>query len=437
MGIYWRPRLTVLVALWLLAAFMQPAQATGGGGAAMLQTSCDDPPAVMAVGDLGAGMTGKAYTTLQGRTISEFDIEILGVLPGAIYPLIDMILIEASGPAVEAVGGIAGGFSGSPVYIDGKLVGAISYGFFGNSFVAGLTPAGDMLATASYPSAALPPIDSGGSSALEMIEASVGPLGSPRPLPVPVGVGGVSPRLMDDLQAEVRALGLPFMLYPATGSSPGGSDMGSPGVILPGESMSAVLSEGDSFAYGTGTATYCDGSTVIGWGHPFFWTGAVTMSMNEADVVTVIEDSTGFRNFKVVTLGESTGLIDFDGNAAIRGTAGQTPSSVPITSSVEFAEYGTSRLGRTDAYLTDDPFFSLGWTAASHLITNLDYVRGTGFSPGSSTVEWMVEGRRADDSPFSASFENKYWDPFVITDGSAYEMASFIDQLLFNPFEDV
>ena len=130
-------------------------------------------------------------------------------------------------------------------------------------------------------------------------------------------------------------------------------------------------------------------------------------------------------------------MIDFDGNAAIRGIAGQPAPSVPITSSVEFAEYGTSRQGRTDAYVTDDPFFSLGWTAASHLITNLDYVRGTGLSPGSSSVDWSVEGTRADGSPFSASFNNKYWDSFIITDGSAYEMASFIDQLLFNSFEDV
>ncbi len=437
MGIHWRPRLTVLVALLVLAAFMQPAQATGGGTGSMLQTDCDNPPAVMSVENITAGMTGKAYTTLQGRAISEFDVEVLGILPGGIYPLIDMILVEASGPAVEAVGGIAGGFSGSPVYIDGKLIGAIAYGFFGNSYVAGLTPAGDMLATSRYPSNVLPPIDSEASSALEMIEASVGPLGSPRPLPVPVGVGGVSPRWIDDLQAEVEARGLPFTLYPATGSSPGGSATDSPGMILPGESMSAVLSEGDNYAYGTGTATYCDGSTVIGWGHPFFWTGAVTMSMNEADVVTVIEDSTGFGNFKVVTLGEPTGVIDFDGNAAIRGIAGELAASVPITSSVEFAEYGNARDGRTDAYLTDDLSFSLGWTAASHLITNLDYVRGTGFSPGSSTVQWTVEGTRTDGSPFIASFDNKYWDPFVITDGSAFEMAFFIDQLLFNPFEDV
>jgi hypothetical protein len=437
MGIHRRSRLAVLTALLLLAAFMTPAQATGEDTASMLQTDCDNPPAVMAVEDIARGMTGKAYTTLAGRTISEFDVEVLGVLPGGIYPLIDMILVEASGPAVEAVGGIAGGFSGSPVYIDGKLIGAIAYGFFGNSFIAGLTPATDMLTTATYPTTALPQLDAETSSALEMIEASVGTLGSPRALRVPVGIGGVSPRWIDTLQAEVEARGLPFALYPATGAGSGGSDTGSPGVVLPGESMSAVLSAGDNFAFGTGTATYCDGSTVIGWGHPFFWTGDVTMSMNEADVVTVVEDATGFGNFKVITLGERAGRIDFDGNAAIRGIAGEEAPSVPITSSVEFAEFGTARDGRTDAYLTDDIFFSLGWTAASHLITNLDSVRGTGLSPGSSIVEWIVEGTRADGSPFEVSFDNKYWDPFVITDRSAFEMASFIDQLLFNPFEDV
>ncbi|MDH3540141.1 MAG: CHRD domain-containing protein [Acidimicrobiia bacterium] len=437
MGVHWRPRLAIFTSLVLLGAFMTPAQAGEDDPASMLQTDCDNPPAVMAVDDITRGMTGKAYTTLSGRTISEFDVEVLGILPGAIYPLIDLILVEASGPAVEAVGGIAGGFSGSPVYIDGKLIGAIAYGFFGNSFIAGLTPATDMLTTATYPAAALPQLNAAASTALEMIEASVGALGSFRALPVPVGIGGVSPRWIDALQAEVETRGLPFTLYPATGAGSGGSATGSPGMVLPGESMSAVLTTGDNFAFGTGTATYCDGSTVIGWGHPFFWTGDVTMSMNEADVVTVVEDTTGFGNFKVITLGEQAGRIDFDGNAAMRGIAGEAAPSVPITSSVEFAEFGTARDGRTDAYLTDDIFFSLGWTAASHLITNLDSVRGTGLSPGSSIVEWTVEGTRADGSPFDVSFDNKYWDPFIITDGSAFEMASFIDQLLFNPFEDV
>jgi hypothetical protein len=415
----------------MLAAFTPAASADVGS--AMLQTDCNDPPTIMPVSEIEPGMTGKSYTTLSGREITEFDIEVVGVLPGAIYPLIDMVLVEVSGETVEDAGGVAAGFSGSPVYVDGKLVGAIAYGFYGNAFIAGVTPAEAMADLAELPASA-PPVDTG--DALEMVTASVGNLGAPQLLPVPIGIGGVPPRWIEKIQAEIEARGLPFTVYPATGSGQGTTD-GSPGQVLPGESLSAVLSSGDAYGYGTGTATYCDGDTVLGFGHPFLWTGDVTMSMNEADIVTVVEDSTGFFNFKIANLGEPAGRIDFDGNAGIRGIAGEPAPSVPITSFAEFEELGNSRHGRTDVYVSDELFFSLGYTAAFHLLANLDHVSQTGFRPGTSSVRWTVEGLRADGSPFVASYDNMYWSPWSITDSSIYELASFVDQLLFNPFEDV
>ncbi|MBT8200673.1 MAG: CHRD domain-containing protein [Acidimicrobiia bacterium] len=428
-----RSMLAVCLSLLMVAGLAPSAGASGS----MLQTDCNNPPSVMAISDVRAGMTGKAYTALSGRTISEFDVEVVGVLPGAIYPLIDMVLIKVSGPAVDAVDGIAAGFSGSPVYVDGKLLGAIAYGFWGNSYIGGVTPAESMVDIASLPATSLSRLNARAERALSTIESSVGELGTPRPLPVPVAVGGVSPQRIAKLQAEVDAAGLPLKVYRAAGSTQSGSGGGSPGMIMPGESLSAVLSEGDAFAFGTGTATYCDGATVVGWGHPFFWTGTITMSMNEADVVTVIEDTSGFFNFKIATLGEPAGRLDFDGNAGIRGISGQAAPSVPITSSVEFAGHGATRQGTTNAFVTKDIFFSLGWTSAWHLLTNLDYVSGTGFRPGSSLVEWTVNGTRQDGTPFTASFDNRYWDSFSITDASVFELAGFVDQLLFNPFERV
>lgn len=294
-----------VISLLTLAMFAPAAGATGGGSASMLQTDCSRPPALMSVEDVHRGMTGKAYTTLEGRAISEFDVEILGVLPDAVYPLIDLVIIEVSGPAVEDVGGIAAGFSGSPVYVDGKLLGAIAYGFFGNSFLGGVTPAESMVQLAGFPASSTPDLSPAAAEQLELIEAAVGPLGAPQPIPVPFGVSG-SPDWVKGLEDRADEAGLPVTIYPATGSQ-GGSGSGSDGAILPGESLSAVLSEGDNYAFGTGTATYCDGSTVIGFGHPMLWTGEVSMSMNEADVLTVVEDSTGFGNFKLATLGEAVG----------------------------------------------------------------------------------------------------------------------------------
>lgn len=431
-----RPVQVVLFALFTLAVLLQPANATGGGSPPpMLQTDCNNPPSLMSIDDVSQGMTGKAYTTMADREVSEFDVEVIGVLPQVIYPLIDLIIVEVSGPAVEEVGGIAAGFSGSPVYIDGKLVGAIAYGFFGNPWLGGVTPAESMIEIAGFPSSPVPQLNEIARAELDLIEASVGPLGAPQPIPLPLGVTG-DREWVEELQARADKAGLPIAIYPAAGGQ-GGAGSSVDGNILPGESLSAVLSDGDRLAFATGTATYCDGSTVIGFGHPMLWTGEVTMSMHEADVLTIVEDSTGFGNFKLATLGEAAGRIDFDGNTGIRGISGQRAPSVPITSHVRFPDYGTSRTGQTNAYMTDSVIFSVGWTAALHLLTNLDAVSGTGFRPGSSSVEWTVSGTRADGSPFSASFDQKYWDAFSITDASIFEFASFVDQILFNPFEDV
>ncbi|NND13990.1 MAG: hypothetical protein HKO10_08495 [Acidimicrobiia bacterium] len=201
-----RSMLAVCLSLLMVAGLAPSAGASGS----MLQTDCNNPPSVMAISDVRAGMTGKAYTALSGRTISEFDVEVVGVLPGAIYPLIDMVLIKVSGPAVDAVDGIAAGFSGSPVYVDGKLLGAIAYGFWGNSYIGGVTPAESMVDIASLPATSLSRLNARAERALSTIESSVGELGTPRPLPVPVAVGGVSPQRIAKLQAEVDAAGLPL-----------------------------------------------------------------------------------------------------------------------------------------------------------------------------------------------------------------------------------
>ncbi len=430
-----RRTLFVFTVTATLSAFMTPASGTGTG----LQIDCNAPPMIMAVDDVAAGMVGTGHTVVEGRTVSAFDVEVLGVLPNAIYPLIDMIVVEVSGSVIDEVGGIAGGFSGSPVYVNGKLLGALAFGFFGNGRIGGVTPAEEMVRLVDFPMITTQvELDPAQQSALDMIEAGTGTVGAPYALPIPVGVTGVRADHMDALQQQIDQRGLPLHLYPATGGGSGSSGSGTAGAVLPGESLSAVVSSGDNAFFATGTATYCDGDTVIGFGHPFLWTGDVMLSLNEADIVTVVDDVTDlFGGFKLATLGEAVGRIDFDGNVGVRGFNGQLAPSTPITSSVGFAELGLTRQGRTDVYATGDMFFGLGGTAAFHLLANLDAVSGTGFRDGSSSVAWVVSGTRQDGSNFQLVRDNKYSSEFSITDESIFELWNQIDILQFNRFEEI
>ena len=279
----------IFIALATLSALTTPAVATGGRP---LQTDCSRPPAVFPIADIQVGMHGTGYTVVEGRSISEFGVEVIGVLPNAIYPLTDMVVVEVSGPVIDDVGGVVGGFSGSPVYIAGKLVGAIAYGFWGNSLIAGITPAEAMLGLIDYPTTlAQPVLTASAERALDMIETSTGALGGPRLLPIPVGVGGLNADRITALQQLFEERAIPVALYPTSGSGPGGGDGSLAEPVLPGQSMSAVIAEGDAFWFVTGTATYCDGDTVLGFGHPFWAAGPKTnMALHHSDVLTVVDD---------------------------------------------------------------------------------------------------------------------------------------------------
>src|SRR5919106_1701520 len=138
-------RFAVPLVAALLAATFVSSPARGDSALA-------DCAEVMPVSELAVGMTGTGYTVVQGRDPQPFSVELLGVYPNGMGPGRDIIIVETSGPAIDEVGGIWFGMSGSPVYIGGKLVGAISLGLvFGTSPLAGVTPAEDMADVLDYP----------------------------------------------------------------------------------------------------------------------------------------------------------------------------------------------------------------------------------------------------------------------------------------------
>jgi hypothetical protein len=290
-------------------------------------------------------MQGHGFSDLGGgRGIQRFDVEILGVLK-RFAPKQDLILAKVSGAGLEHSGIIAG-MSGSPIYVDGKLVGALAYGWpFSKDPVCGITPIQSMLDIRHAPPA--PPVPIGGPAvrAAELVsnfahrtfsgalEALLAPFRRPEgsasmaSLPIPVSFAGGaagSPGWFFGRVAEAAG----WVTAPAgsTGSSPS-TPAATP--VAPGSSLSTVLLSGDMLLAATGTVTWVDRDSVLAFGHPFLSMGPIEMPMARADVLTVLPSV--YRSFKFADTGPVFGSVTQDRSTGILGTFGTRARMVPIT----------------------------------------------------------------------------------------------------------
>jgi hypothetical protein len=305
----------------------------------------DVPTEIFPVEKLVAGMKGYGFSDLGGGLgIQRFDVEILGVLK-RYAPKQDLVLAKVSGAGLEHSGIIAG-MSGSPIYIDGKLVGALAYGWpFSKDPVCGITPIQSMLDIRHAPSA--PPVPIGGPAvrASEFaatfterrfsgaLDALLAPFkrsdgaGSMATLPIPVsfaGGAGGSPGWLFNRLAEAAG----WVAAPA-GSS-GQSGKPGPGTpVQPGSSLSTVLLSGDMLLAATGTVTWVDRDSVLAFGHPFLSMGPIEMPMAQAEVLAVLASLN--RSFKFADTGPVFGSVTQDRSTGILGTFGTRAKMVPIT----------------------------------------------------------------------------------------------------------
>ncbi|MCR4424729.1 MAG: hypothetical protein NUW23_00855 [Firmicutes bacterium] len=279
--------------------------------------------ATLPVSELSKGMTGIGRTVFAGTTPEDFNVEILGVLTGAGY-LGDLILIRVSGPAIERAGGIAAGMSGSPVYIGGKLVGAIAYVFPGSDhFVGMVTPIADMMRVLSYP---------------ERVQ-TVSRLPAGAAAATPVLVSGVFGRAYTRLEASLASLGLKAV--PAGGGAPSVSAKVASGPLVPGSSIGVQLARGDIELTAVGTVTYVDGGRFLAFGHPFLGTGQVELFACSAYVHgTIKSDNTPF---KMATPGQPVGTVTQDRLNAIAGRFGKDTAAIPATVQVIDSETGREK----------------------------------------------------------------------------------------------
>ena len=299
---------------------------------------------ILPIDRIQPGMRGYGISDMgDGKGIQRFDVEIIGVLK-RYAPRQDLVLARVSGAGLEKSGIIAG-MSGSPIYVEDKLVGALAYGWpFSKDPICGITPIQSMLDIRHAPPA--PPVPIAGSSAaavststlLEafttghfrehldpMLEAlRPRPSESLTPLPLPLSVAGLSPGGLFDRM--VQAAG--WMAAPsgaaASATSPAAFEP-----LRPGSAVATQLLSGDMDLSATGTVTWVEGGSVLAFGHPFLSMGPVSMPMAEANVLTVLPSI--YRSFKFAATGPVLGSITQDRSTGILGTFGSKAPLVPIT----------------------------------------------------------------------------------------------------------
>jgi hypothetical protein len=282
-------------------------------------------------------MRGVAYTVFEGVNPEPMGVEILGVLKDALGPGQDMILARLHGVKPEYTGVVAG-MSGSPVYIDGRLVGALSYriGQFSKEPIAGITPIALMLQVRDDDAGA------GSGTARAAVDGQPETQRLMRPMETPLVFGGFSQEAVERFGDRFRAMGL----TPVAGVGGADDTAVQPEPLVPGSAVSAVLVRGDLSMAGTCTVTYVDPKRLLACGHPITQDGPVDMPMTKADVLASL--ASPLNAFKIINTTETVGAFTEDRASAIMGRFGVKARMIPVeVEVVPPAEAGKAAAAKT------------------------------------------------------------------------------------------
>jgi hypothetical protein len=308
------------------------------------QTAQD--PQTIAVSEIHAGMRGVAYTVFEGVKPESMEVEVLGVLHNVNGPKGDIILVRLHGQKVEYTGVVAG-MSGSPVYLDGKLAGALAFriGEFSKEPIAGVTPIADMLEISALDrspgeetSAIKPSVNAIAGKTAAPGEASELP-GSNRdssgrdfahylkPIETPLVFNGFSEPAIHLFAGQFASAGI----VPVMGAG-SVSDDKQPEPLVAGSAISAVLVRGDMNIEATCTVTYVDPQRLLACGHPLLQFGSVDLPMNKAEVLATL--ASPLNAFKIVNTTEPVGTFVQDRHTGIMGVFDRKPEMIPVTLSI-------------------------------------------------------------------------------------------------------
>ena len=281
----------------------------------------------MPLADVRAGQRGEVWTVFQGTKPEPFTVEVTGIIQNALGPGKSIILCRLTDPRVQDMGAVAG-MSGSPLYIDGKFVGALSYQLqhFETVRYAGFTPAADMAEVSDRVAAGPVPwgSDNGGA-------ADAGDPSSFHAMKPVFALGGVSPRTAAIMAPEFESLGLSVVALGGSSQAAAGAgpDLGSGATLIPGDAVAVALTTGDITLAGTGTVSRVDGNRVVAFGHPMLGLGDVQLPMCAADVVAILPSTSD--SYKVANVGAVIGCISQDRLSAVSGLLGAGPEMTAVT----------------------------------------------------------------------------------------------------------
>ena len=362
---------------------------------------------LMPVEDLKAGMRGYAKTVISGDTIETFPVEVLGVTGSDSMGY--QILIKAGGDVIARSGGIAQGMSGSPIYIDGRLAGAIAYGkAFTDPHYCLLTPIHDMLDILDKPEP----------------HRSVSP--SLLPKGTPLLAGGFTPAGILILEEGLEPFGMTV------------ADIGTPGTasstknLEPGSSVGAALIQGDMTLGALGTVTWTDEQgRILAFGHPFMSRGAADFFLTKTWVLASLPNLQ--TAYKVGNIGAAAGTFSQDRSAGVAGQIGRLPAYIPMY--VSASDSTRSRNGSARVKIVNDEQLAHKLAAsvlASHTAKIVDHGKG-----GSARIRFEITARDEKGELLHISRDNMYFDKESVIKPLPAELQETVQVLLQNKLEKV
>jgi hypothetical protein len=281
---------------------------------------------ILPLSEVRAGMQGYAYTIFAGDQVEKFDLEVIGVMPNFLGPKQSIILVQLKGPKVEHTGVVAG-MSGSPVYLDGKLAGALSLklGIFTKEPIAGVTPIEDVLHPQPQAAAESLPPQPPSQLTLPQGIASNAMLSSGstlEPIETPLVFSGFQSETLRQFAPQLQGMG--FVAAQGGTAAPKPDD----GHLVPGDMAGMVLVQGDTSISSACTVTAVRASQVFLCGHPFLSLGDVRFPMARTQVLTTL--SSDLASTKIINVGAPIGTITGDHLTAVTGKLGAPPPMIPL-----------------------------------------------------------------------------------------------------------
>lgn len=358
---------------------------------------------LMPIRDLRPGMQGIGKTVIQGDTIEEFNVEILGVQGSEATGY--SVFVRLYGDLIEKTGGVAQGMSGSPVYVDGRLVGAVAFGkVFNDPHYCFLTPIGRMLSLLDEP---------------KSLPADWLPQGTA------LQAGGFTEYGLSYLQEKLAPLGLEAV-------SAVGVGQGSGKALEPGSAVGASILQGDMTLGALGTVTWTDDKgNVLAFGHPFMQRGKSNIFMTKAWVLGVVPNMQS--SYKVGNMGEPIGTFTQDRSSGIGGSQGKLPTTIPLFITVNDTGRGQGASMRLEVVEDERLAPAIVEAAVVNALSKACDRNGG----GTARLRFTITGVDSKKQNLSIQRENMFYSSDAILKNVNAELSEAMTILMQNKFEAV